>query len=64
MFKSFYLFLLNKLTDLGELEQTSLYTDWAYINIRKGNEVYNISIRFDKVEEDETKDKTKENNDE
>ena len=60
MFKSFYLFLLNKLTDLGELEQTSLYTDWAYINIRKGNEVYNVSIRFDKVEEE----KTKENNDE
>lgn len=60
MFKSFYLFLLNKLNDLGELEQTSLYTDWAYINIRKGNEVYNVTIRFDKVEEE----KTKENNDE
>ena len=52
MFKSFYLFLLNKLNDLGELEQTSLYNDWAYINIKKGNEVYNVTIRFDKVEEE------------
>ena len=60
MFKELYLALLNDLSKLGELEQTSLYTDYAYINIKKGNEVYNVSIRFDKVEED----KTKENNDE
>ena len=53
MFKELYLALLSDLSKIGELEQTSLYTDWAYINIRKGNEVYNISIRFDKVEEDE-----------
>lgn len=60
MFKKLYLFLLNELSKLGELEQTSLYNDWAYINIKKGNEVYNVTIRFDKVEEDNTK----ENNDE
>lgn len=64
MFKKLFLCLLNKLSELGELEQTSLYTDYAYINIKNGNEVYNISIRFDKVEEDKNNDKTKENNDE
>jgi hypothetical protein len=60
MFKELYLALLNDLSKFGELEQTSLYNDWAYINIKKGNEVYNVTIRFDKVEEDNTK----ENNDE
>ena len=44
--------MLNKLSEFGELEHTNLYTDFANIDIKKGNEKYEITIKYKKVEED------------
>ena len=51
MFKKVFLCMLNKLSEMGELEHTSLYPDFATIDIKKGNEVYETTIRYKKVEE-------------
>lgn len=52
MFKKVFLCLLNKMSEMGELEHTNLYTDFATIDIKKGNEIYEITVKCKKVEED------------
>ena len=51
MFKKLFLVMLNKLSEFGELQSTHLYTDFANMDIKKGNEVYEITIKCKKVEE-------------
>ena len=51
MFKKLFLVMLNKLSEFGELQSTHLYTDFANIDIKKGNEIYEITIKCKKVEE-------------
>ena len=44
--------MLNKLSEMGELEHTNLYTDFATIDIKKGDEIYEITVKCRKVAED------------
>lgn len=50
MFKTIFVCLLKAFNDLGELQSTHLYTDFANIDFRKDNELYEITIKCKKVE--------------